>query len=127
VKAVSGVVLDAGAWIAIESGDLRIRHALALLKRTKTPLVTSAGVLAQIWRGGGGAQVPIALVLARTEVVSLDAPDARTVGLLLGRSGTADPIDAHVVKIAVTRNWPVWTSDPEDLLAIAPELVVERV
>jgi len=31
-----------------------------------TPLVTSAGVVAQVWRGGARAQVPVAFLLRRT-------------------------------------------------------------
>jgi len=45
----------------------------------------------------------------------------------LGVTGTDDPVDAHVVLIARERAWPVITSDPRDLLAIDPRLVVERI
>jgi hypothetical protein len=35
--------------------------------------------------------------------------------------------DVRIVLLAQERGWPVLTSDPDDLLAIDPELVVERV
>lgn len=120
-------MLDAGAWIAIERADPRVRRLLDQAKRAGIALVTSAGVVAQIWRGGTGSQTPVALVLARTEVVPIDLMLARRIGLLLGHTRTADPIDAHIVVLAVTRGWPVLTSDPDDLLAIDPTLTVEHV
>lgn len=97
------------------------------LVAAKTPLVTSAGVVAQVWRGGASTQVPITYLLKRTMVVDLTHARARTIGLVLGASGHSDPIDAHVVLLARERSWPVLTSDPNDLLAIDPTLAVERI
>lgn len=82
------------------------------------PLATSAGVVAQVWRGGTHRQVPIAFLLRRTDVVDLTDVQARAVGKLLGMAGTSDPVDAHVALIARTRGWPVLTSDRDDLHAI---------
>jgi len=127
VKATAGVVLDAGVFIALER---RSRVLVALVNRfvkSGTPLLTSAGVVAQAWRGGADRQVPLAYLLQHTEVVPLDNAVARTLGRMLGESGTADPIDAHVVLLARQRHWPVLTSDPDDLRAIDPTLTVERV
>ncbi len=122
-----GFVLDAGAFIALERQN-RVMVALAqLVAEAQTPLVTSAGVVAQIWRGGGQRQVPIAFLLRRTVVVDLTAPVARILGRILGATRTSDPIDAHIVLLARERDWPVLTSDPDELLGIDPTLVVERV
>ncbi|MFO0685800.1 MAG: PIN domain-containing protein [Sandaracinus sp.] len=77
--------------------------------------------------GGAGAQVAVGLVLQRTDIVPLDASVARVIGRMLARSRTSDPIDAHVVLLARERGWPVLTSDPDDLLAIDPTIVVETV
>ncbi len=120
-------MLDAGAFIAIERGDRPLQRTIARLARDRVPLVTSAAVVAQIWRGGARTQVPVAFLLRQTEVVDLTDGVARLLGRILGRVGTADPIDAHVVLLAQERGWPVLTSDPDELLAIDPELVVERV
>lgn len=122
-----GVVLDAGAFIALER---RNRTMVVLAQRfiqAQIPLITSAGVVAQIWRGGTSNQVPISYLLKRTLVVDLTHARARTIGLVLGASGQSDPVDAHVVLLARERDWPVLTSDPDDLLSIDPTLTVERI
>jgi len=93
----------------------------------RTPLVTSAGVVAQVWRGGSRAQVPVAFVLGRTTVVDLSHAVAKILGRMLGATRTHDPIDAHVVFLARERGWPVVSSDPDDLRAIDPALVVQRI
>ena len=91
-----------------------------------TPLVTSAGVVAQVWRGGQ-RQVPIAFLLQRTTVVDLTYAVARVLGLMLGTSRRSDPVDAHIVLLARERRWPVISSDTQDLLALDPTLVIERI
>ena len=122
-----GVVLDAGAFIALERRDRAMVALAKIFLDEQTPLVTSAGVVAQVWRGGGGRQVPIAFLLKRVLVLALDHAMARTLGRMLGESGTADPVDAHVVFLARERGWSVLTSDAGDLLAIDPTLVVESI
>jgi hypothetical protein len=122
-----GVVLDAGAFIAAERRDRTMVALVQLFTASKTPLVTSAGVVAQVWRGGGDRQVPIAYLLRRTTIVDLGRTVARTLGRMLGRSGRRDPVDAHVVFLARERNWPVLTSDPDDLHAIDAALEIERI
>jgi hypothetical protein len=46
---------------------------------------------------------------------------------MLGAARRSDPIDAHIVLLARERDWPVLTSDPDDLLAIDPSLSFERI
>jgi hypothetical protein len=122
-----GVVLDAGAFIALERRDGKMARLARLFAKENVPLVTSAGVVAQVWRGGGRRQVPIAFLLARTDVADLTARVARTLGLMLATAGRPDPVDAHVVMLARERGWPVLTSDPDDLWAIDPTLALERI
>lgn len=122
-----GVVLDAGAFIALERRNATM---VALVRRfisAATPLVTSAGVVAQVWRGDGERQVPIAYLLRRVQVVALDSAVARMLGRLLGVSGTSDPIDAHLVLLARQRGWPVLTSDLADLRAIDRTLDLHKI
>jgi hypothetical protein len=122
-----GVVLDAGAFIALEHRD-RVMVALARSFADEgTPLVTSAGVVAQVWRGGAGVQIPIVFLLRRTRVVDITHAIARTLGRMLGETGTSDAVDAHVVQLARERGWSVLTSDPEDLKAIDPTLRIEMI
>ena len=122
-----GVVLDAGAFIALERRDRTMVALTKIFLDQQTPLVTSAGVVAQVWRGGGQRQVPLAFLMKRVLVQALDHAVARTLGRMLGQSRTSDPVDAHVVFLARERGWSVLTSDAGDLLAIDPTLVVERI
>ncbi len=52
---------------------------------------------------------------------------ARTLGRMLGQSGTREAVDAHVAFLARERHWPVLTSDPDDLRAVDPTLEIERI
>jgi hypothetical protein len=122
-----GVVLDAGAFIALERRDRVMARLTQRFATEATPLVTSAGVVAQVWRGGSGTQVPVAFLLRRTQVVDLTASVARTLGRMLGMTRTRDPVDAHVVFLARERGWAIVSSDPDDLHAIDPDLVIERI
>ena len=118
----SGVVLDAGAFIALERrSGVMVRLAQRFVAEA-TPLVTSAGVVAQVWRGGDRGQVPIAFLLRRVSVLDLTDGVARVLGRMLSVSGHSDPIDAHIVFLARERGWPVLTSDLKDLRKIDPTL-----
>ena len=102
-------------------------HLARCFAEAETPLVTSAGVVAQIWRGGARAQVPVTFLLRRTEVVDLTYSVAKTLGRILALTRTRDPIDAHLVLLARERGWPVLSSDCHDLLAIDPDLSVQAI
>jgi hypothetical protein len=112
------LILDAGAFVAAERGN---DDVAALVKRERkhgrVPL-TNGGVIAQVWRGGNGRQVPVARLLASVEVVPVDDELGRRAGLLLARTGTADAIDASVICLAQDGD-DVLTSDPADLRALA--------
>jgi hypothetical protein len=122
-----GVVLDAGAFIALERRSPVMVHLARRFDQERTALVTSAGVVAQVWRGGARGQVPVAFLLRRTEVVDLTHAVAKIVGRMLGLSRTSDPVDAHVVLLARERGWPVLSSDSGDLHRIDPGLVVRSI
>jgi hypothetical protein len=112
------LVLDAGAFIAAERGS---KYVAALVKRERErgrTAITHGGVVAQVWRGGSGKQVPIARLLASVEVVPLDDHLGRRAGLLLARSGTSDVVDASVICLAQDGD-DILTSDPADLLDLA--------
>jgi predicted nucleic acid-binding protein len=110
-----GVVLDTGVFIALERRAKSIVELVHYWRELDTKLVTSAGVLAQVWRGGRNKQASLSSVLARTEVVDLNRQAARAIGLALGLAGTSDIVDAHVAILGRERRWPVITSDPEDM------------
>jgi len=122
------LVLDAGAFLAVERGD---RDVAALVKRERLagrPPVTSGGVVAQVWRGGRGRQVEVARLLAGVEVAAIDDALGRRAGALLARSGQADAGDATLVFLAADGD-DILTSDPDDLraLAQAAEIHVELI
>jgi len=127
LSARRGVVLDAGAFIALERRSPVMVRLVRRFEEERTPLVTSAGVVAQVWRGGTRAQVPIAFLLRRTEIVDLTFAASKTLGKMLGVSRTADPIDAHIVLLARERGWPAISSDVGALHAIDPTLVVQSI
>ena len=112
------LVLDAGAFLAVERGD---RNVVALVKRERSagraPL-THGGVVAQIWRGGSGRQVHVARLLAGVDVRPLDEQLGKRAGVLLGRSGAEDAVDAALVCLAADED-EILTSDPRDLRDLA--------
>src|ERR1700722_20028780 len=112
------LVLDAGAFVAVERGD---RDVVALVKRERLAgrvPVTNGGVVAEVWRGGSGRQVPVARLLAGVEIVPIGNSLGRRAGMLLGRAGGADAVDASVVCLAANGD-DIMTSDPGDLRLLA--------
>jgi hypothetical protein len=112
------LVLDAGAFVAVERGD---RDVMALVKRERLAgrvPVTNGGVIAQVWRGGSGRQAPVARLLAGVEVAPIDDGLGRRAGMLLARTGHADAIDAAVVCLVADGD-DILTSDPGDLRVLA--------
>ena len=122
------LLLDAGALRAVARAD---RDTVALIKdewlARRVP-VTHAGVVGQVWRGGGGRQAPLARLLPALEIASLDAALGQRAGVLLGRSRMPDVIDAAFVLLAADGD-VLLTSDADDLvpLAAAAGLHVEIV
>jgi hypothetical protein len=112
------LILDAGAFLAVEAGDPDL---VALVKRERqagrAPL-TSGGVVAQVWRGGHGRQAELARLLAGTDIRPIDDPLARRAGVLLARSGQSDAIDASVICLASNGD-DIYTSDTGDLRPLA--------
>jgi hypothetical protein len=112
------LVLDAGAFVAVERAN---RDVIALLKREsiarRVPM-THGAVIGQIWRGGAGRQSNVARLLPAVEVVPLDECLGRRAGVLLGNAGASDVVDAAVVLIAADGDM-ILTSDAGDLLPLA--------
>lgn len=112
------LILDAGAFLAVERGDCDV---VALVKRERladrAPL-THGGVVAQVWRGGLGRQAILARLLSGVDVKAIDASLGKRAGMLLGRSGGTDAIDAAIVGLASDGD-DILTSDPDDLRVLA--------
>src|SRR5262249_24793583 len=112
------LVLDAGAFLAVERAD---RDTMALLKQELTAgrvPVTHGGVIGQVWRGGSGRQVALARLLPAIDVAPLDEALGRQAGVLLAGSRTKDVIDAALVLLASDGDM-ILTSDPRDLRPLA--------
>ena len=124
---MTGLTLDTGALIAIEAGSPRMAVLIEQAMAARAELAVPAGVVAQAWRGGA-RQVRIAklLQLQVTSIVALDAKLALRVGARCASTGSTDIVDVSVALCASDRGHPVVTSDPGDIAAIDPALVLVR-
>lgn len=108
------VILDAGALVAIERGDL---HLWAIVRRElaagRAPL-THGGVVGEMWRGGGGRRARLASILDGLDIRAIDGSLGRRAGALLGRARRSDVIDASLVVLARDGD-EIYTGDTGDL------------
>ena len=111
---MSALVLDAGALLAVERDDRAMMARLAIARRHAVDLRTSAIVLGEVWRDARGRQAKLARFLRAVDVRSVDEQMGRAAGVLLGRAGTSNPIDATVVLVAENGD-RILTSDPSDV------------
>ena len=120
-RTAAGIVLDAGALIALDRGDKRIiallQRALAQGRAFRVP----AGVVGQSWCDGR-VQVALARFLRseEVEIIPLDEQLARSCGELCGAAGSADMIEASVGILARERRDLIVTSDLNDLRRLDP-------
>src|SRR5690606_21475887 len=112
------LVLDAGAFIAIDRNDRAMAARLRAAERHGLALRTSAMVVAQVWRDPAGRQAALVRLLQAVAVRPIDQALAREAGVLLARSGTSDAIDATVMLVADDGD-RVLTSDPKVLTCLA--------
>lgn len=122
------VVLDTGALIAFERGDAKMRALAREALKTGARLVIPAGVLGQAWRGAARqASLRPLVKMPTANVPALDEILAEAAGVLCGRTGTSDVIDASVVLVARRERAVVVTSDVGDLRRLDPGLRMERI
>jgi rRNA-processing protein FCF1 len=122
------VVLDAGALIAFERADARMRALCREALRSGAKLVIPAGVLGQVWRAPARQVRLGSLAKGPTTVVPpLDRLIAEAAGMLCGRAGTSDIIDASVVLLARREQATVVTSDLADLRRLDPNLAIVTI
>ena len=120
-RTAPGIVLDAGALIALDRGDKRmialLQRALAQGRTFRVP----AGVVGQAWRDGR-RQVTLARFLRseEVEIVPLDEQLARACRELCAAANSADVVDASPVIPARARQDAIVTSDPLDLRRLDP-------
>lgn len=111
---MSALVLDAGAFVAVERGNRAMMARLQVARRSGLELRTTGPVVSQVWRGEGGRQANLARLLRSVDVVAIGERLAKQAGVLLGRAGGSDAVDASVVTVARTGDRIV-TGDPGDI------------
>ena len=110
---MSTVVYDAAVLVAADRNERRAwAEHKARLELGVIPLVP-APVVAQVSRSPQQAQ--LRRFLTGCVVVPLGESEAHQAGQLLGKTGTADVVDAVVVTIAIRRQAMILTSDPDDI------------
>ena len=120
-RTAAGIVLDAGALIALDRGEKRM---IALLDRALAQgrvFRVPSGVVGQAWRDGR-VQDTLARFLRseEVEIYPLDGQLARSCGELCAATNSMDVIDASVVILARQRRDLIVTSDPNDLRRLDP-------
>jgi hypothetical protein len=115
---VSALILDAGALVGVNRNDRAVLARLAAAQRNGLELRTNPMVVAQVWRDRQGRQANLARLLQAVKIQPIGDQDGREAGLLLGRAGTDDPVDATVVLLADPGD-RILTSDPDDLTKLA--------
>lgn len=80
-------------------------------------LRTTGVVVAQVWRDPSGPQAELARLLRSVDVKAVDQHVGRNAGVLLGRAGAKDAVDATVVAVASAGD-RILTSDPADIAAL---------
>jgi hypothetical protein len=111
------LLLDAGAFIALERGSGEAYGRLTRERLRQQPPLTHGGIVGQVWRDGS-RQARLARWLAATVVAALDDELGRRSGALLARTGTDDVLDAALVLLARDGD-TILTSDPDDLALLA--------
>ena len=110
---MSRLVLDAGAFVAFERGEVRARARLIAARRLGLELATTSPVVAQVWRSGR-RQALVARLVAATYIDAPDEAAACRAGELLAKAKTADVVDSLLVGLARSGDC-VMTSDPIDI------------
>jgi len=113
---VAGLTLDAGALIAYERGDERIREILAVgYARGLVPTIPAIA-LAEVWRGDA-KDARVARLLKACLIETVDERLARAAGTLRRVTPGGTTIDACIAVGVRRRGDAIATSDPRDMRA----------
>ncbi len=113
---MSRLILDAGAFIALDRNDRPMWRRLAIAGRSEQPIVTHAGIVGQVWRHPS-RQARLAQALKFIDVRPLTNDLARSAGLLLAATRTSDVHDAALAALCEQHD-VLLTSDIDDLSAL---------
>jgi hypothetical protein len=123
---------DAGALIATDKNDRRMWARYQVAVDDGRDIRVPAVVVGQAWRDSR-RQARLGRFLAGCRVDAVGLETAKATGILCGRAGTSDVVDATVVVMAAATGAVIWTSDPTDIKALTdesgarPALVVRAV
>lgn len=109
---MSQFVYDSAVLIAADRNDRTVWADHKVRLEFGIPLVP-APVVARVSRSPRQAQ--LRRFLSGCQVVPLSERDAHAAGLLLGKAGFSDVVDAVVVALAIRKTATVVTGDPEDM------------
>lgn len=93
------LVLDTDGLIAFQRGGRHVAAFLEAARRRHDQAVTSSGCVAQAWRGGP-RQALLARLMRGLSEQELGSNNSKAVGLVCGKAGTTDVVDAHVSLLA---------------------------
>jgi len=125
-------VYDAGVLIAIDGNDRRMWAIHHLTVEEGRRVLVPTVVVGQVWRDAR-RQVQLGRFLHSCEVVPVGLELAKAAGVLCGKAGTRDVVDATVVTVALAHGAIVFTSDPDDIAHLStaadvkPGLVIRRL
>lgn len=116
---MTSLVLDAGALISLDRNDRGTWALLRVAADESVAVFAPAAAIAQAWRDGA-RQVLLTRALAHCDEVALDGTRARAAGMLCGKAGTSDIVDASVALTAAGAarhggSVSIATSDPADI------------
>jgi predicted nucleic acid-binding protein len=109
---------DAGALIAIDKNDRRMWARYQVAVDDGRDIRVPAIVVGQAWRDPR-RQVRLGRFLVSCRVDPVGLETAKAAGILCGRAGTSDVVDATVAIMAAATGAVIWTSDPGDIKALA--------
>lgn len=110
------MILDAGPLISVDKNRRVLAALMAAAIEADEVLRTSEAIVAQVWRSP--KQANLSKALNAMEVHS-EFGNGRLIGELMAKTGTSDPVDAHLAVLARRINEPVLTSDVDDFNALA--------
>jgi predicted nucleic acid-binding protein len=111
---VAGLTLDAGALIAYERGDARVREILATAYARGFVPTIPAIALAEVWCGDA-KDARVARLLKASSIEVVDERSARETGRLRRATPGAGTIDACIAAGVRKRGDAIATSDPDDM------------
>lgn len=122
------LVYDAGALIALDRGKKNTAFTALHTQATLAAInpAVPAAVVGQVYRDGA-RQARLSRFLNDPEqlvsIYPLDIEEAKAAGVLCGKAGTSDVVDASVVLLAARLGAIIVTSDPGDIAKLIEAMV----